>query len=70
MAMLLQLVPLKRWSYAFVALMYPFYMKSEVHLIYRYDHLNVNDRRSQVAMLQLATMNHRLIMMDDEVQVR
>ena len=32
-----------------------FYIKSEVHLIYV--PLNVNDRRDQVAMLQLAIMN-------------
>ena len=35
--------------------MYPFYIKSEVHLIYA--PLNVNDRRDQAAMLQLAIMN-------------
>ena len=45
----------RRWSYAFDALLYPFYTKSEVHLIYV--QLNVNDRRDQVAMLQLAIMN-------------
>ena len=45
----------RRWSYGFVALLYPFYIKSEVHLIYA--PLNVNDRRDQVAMLQLAIMN-------------
>ena len=45
----------RRWSYAFDALLYPFYIKSEVHLIYV--PLNVNDRRDQVAMLQLAIMN-------------
>ena len=45
----------RRWSYAFDALLYPFYTKSEVHLIYV--PLNVNDRRDQVAMLQLAIMN-------------
>ena len=48
----------RRWSYAFVALLYPFYIKSEVQLIYV--QLNTNDRRAQVAMLQLAIMNHRL----------
>ena len=45
----------RRWSYAFDALLHPFYIKSEVHLIYV--PLNVNDRRDQVAMLQLAIMN-------------
>ena len=30
-----------------------------------YVKLNVNDRRSQVAMLQLVFMNHILIMLDD-----
>ena len=45
----------RRWSYAFDALSYPFYIKSEVHLIYVL--LNVNDRRDQVAVLQLAIMN-------------
>ena len=44
-----------RRSYAFDALLYPFYIKSEVHLIYV--PFNVNDRRDQVAMLQLAIMN-------------
>ena len=28
------------------------------------------DRYAQVAMLQLAIMNHRLFMLDDEVQAR
>ena len=36
--------------------------KSEVQLIYV--QLNVNYRRDQVAMLQLAIMNHILIMLD------
>ena len=45
----------RRWSYAFDALSYSFNIKSEVHLIYV--PLNVNDRRDQVAMLQLAIMN-------------
>ena len=45
----------RRWSYAFDALLYPFYIKSEVHLIYV--PLNINNRRDQVAMLQLAIMN-------------
>ena len=58
----------RRWSYAFVALLYLFYIKSVVQLIY--DQLNVNDKRAQVDMLQLAIMNHRLIMLDDEVQAR
>ena len=44
-----------RWSYAFDALLYPFYIKSEVHLIYV--PLKVNDRRDQIAMLHLAIMN-------------
>ena len=39
----------------FRPLLYPFYIKSEVHLIYV--PLNVNDRCDQVAMLQLAIMN-------------
>ena len=42
-----------RWSYAFVALLYPFFIKSEVQLIYF--QLNFNDRRAQFAMLQLWT---------------
>ena len=41
----------RRWSYAFVALLYPFYIKCEVQLIYVL--LNVNGRRAQDAMLQL-----------------
>ena len=41
----------RRWSYAFVALLDPFYIKSEVQLSYA--QLNVNDRRAQVAMLHL-----------------
>ena len=45
----------RRWSYAFDALLYPFYLKSEVHMIYV--PLKVNDRRDQVALLQLAIMN-------------
>ena len=45
----------RRWSYAFDALLYPFYIRSEVHLIYV--PLNVNDIRDQVAVLQLAIMN-------------
>ena len=52
----------RRWSYAFVALLYPFYIKSEVLIYFQ---LNVNDRRAQVAMLQLAIMNHRHIMLDN-----
>ena len=51
----------RRWSYALNTLLYPFYIKSEVQLIYV--QLNVNDRHTQVAMLQLAIMNHRLIML-------
>ena len=47
-----------RFRCAFVS----FYIKSEVQLIYV--QLNVNDRRAQVAMLQLAIMNHRRIMFD------
>ena len=35
-----------------------------------YVQLNVNDRRAQDAMLQLAIMNHKLIIMHDEVQAR
>ena len=45
----------RRWSYAFDALLYPLYIKSEVHLIYV--PLNVNDRRDQVTMLQMTIMN-------------
>ena len=45
----------RQWSYALDALLYPFYIKSEVHLIYV--PLNVNERHDQVAMLQLAIMN-------------
>ena len=45
----------RRWRYAFNALLYPFCIKSEVHLIYV--PVNVNDRRDQVAILQLAIMN-------------
>ena len=33
-----------------------------------YVHLYVNDICAQVAILQLAIMNHRLIMLDDEVR--
>ena len=47
----------RRWSYGFDALLYPFYIKSEVQLIYF--QLNVKDRHAQVAMLQLAIMNDR-----------
>ena len=43
----------RRWSYAFVALLYPFYIKCEVQL-------NVNDRHAHVALLQLAIMNQKL----------
>ena len=57
-----------RWSYAFVALLYPFYIKSEFQLIYV--QLNVNDKRDHVAMLQLTIMKHILIMFDNEVQAR
>ena len=53
----------RRWSYAFVALLLTFYIRSEVQLIYV--QLNVNDRRAQVAMLQLAILNNILIMLDD-----
>ena len=60
----------RRWSLLFVALLDPFYIKSEVQLIYVLNQLNVKDRRAQFAMLQLAIMNHILIMLDDEVQVR
>ena len=49
----------RRWSYAFFALLYHFYIKSEVQL--NYFQLNVNDRRTQVPMLQLAIMSHRHI---------
>ena len=45
--------------------LYPFYINSVVQLIY--DQLNVNDRRAQVTMFQLAIMNHRRIVLDDEV---
>ena len=45
-----------RWSYAFVALLHPSYIKSEIQLIY----VQLN-----VAMLQLAIMNHILIMLDN-----
>ena len=48
-----------RFCCAFVFFLY----NTEVQLIYV--QLNVNDRRAQVAMLQLAIMNHRLIMLDD-----
>ena len=47
-----------RRSYTFVALLYPFYIKSEVLIYFQ---LNVNDRRAQVPMLQLAIMSHRHI---------
>ena len=57
-----------RLGFAFVVLLYPFFIKTEVQLINV--QLNVNDRRAQVAMLQLAIMNHILIMLDDEVQAR
>ena len=55
--MAIQLRPCYDLGYAFDALLYPFYIKSEVHLIYF--PLNVNDRRDQAAtyMLQLAIMN-------------
>ena len=53
----------RRLSYAFVAILYHFHIQSEVQLIYVY--LNVNDRRAQVTMLQLAIMNHSNIMLDD-----
>ena len=53
----------RRWNKAFVAPLYPFYIKSEVQLMYVQS--NANDRHAQVAMLQLAIMNHRLIMLDD-----
>ena len=45
----------RRRSYAFFALVYPFYIKSEVQMI--------NDRCAQVALLQLAIMDHRIIML-------
>ena len=45
----------KLWSYAFVSLLYPFYIKSEVQKIYL--QLNVNDRRTHVAILRLAILN-------------
>ena len=48
---------LRRWSYGFVALLYHFYIKSEVQLIYA--QLNANHRRIHVAMLQLAIMYSR-----------
>ena len=53
-----------RRSYTFVALLYPFYIKSEVLIYFQ---LNVSDRRAQVPMLQLAIMSHRHItcMLDD-----
>ena len=51
----------RRWSYAFIALLYHliFYIKSEVQLIYF--QLNVNNRRTEVPMLQLAIRSHRHI---------
>ena len=52
----------RRWSYAFVTLLYRLYIKSEVLIYFQ---LNFNDRRAQVAMLQLAIMNHKHIMLDD-----
>ena len=58
----------RRLSYAFVALLYPFYIKSEVQLIYV--QLNANVRRAQVAMLQLAIMSHIRFMLDNEVRAR
>ena len=42
----------------FAAILYPFYIKSEVQLIYV--QMNANDRHTQAAMLQ-----HRLIRLDD-----
>ena len=57
-----------RWSYAFVALLHPFYIKSEVQLVYV--QLDVKIQRKGTAMLQLAIMNYRLIMLDYEFQVR
>ena len=53
----------RRWSYTFVALVYPYYIKSDVQLIYV--QLNVNDRRTQVIVLELAIMNTILIMLND-----
>ena len=47
-----------------MALLYPFYIKFEVQLIYV--QLNDNDRRAQVAMLQLAITNHRLVLLGDQ----
>ena len=45
-------------------LLYPFYIKSDFRLINV--QLNANDRRIKVAMLQLAIVNHRHIMLDDQ----
>ena len=45
----------RRERYAFVAPLYPFYIKSEVQLIYV--QLNVNYRRAQVAVRHMAIMN-------------
>ena len=54
----------RRWSYAFVAFLYPFYIISEVQL--NNVQLNANDTRTQVDMLQLVIMNHKFIMLDDQ----
>ena len=55
-----------KWSYAFVAFLHPFYIKPEVQLVYV--QLNVNIQRKWTAMLQLAIMNHRFIILDYEVK--
>ena len=55
----------RRWSYSFVALLYPFYIKSEIQLIYV--QLNVKDR---VLKSLCFNMNRRLIVLDDKLQVR
>ena len=53
----------------------PFDCSCSLLFYYFYVHLNVKtskkiDRYAQVAMLQLAIMNHRLFMLEDEVQAR
>ena len=50
-----------RFRCAFVSFLY----KSEFQLIYV--QLNVNYRRAQFAMFELAIMNYRLVMLDDEI---
>ena len=56
----------RRWSYAFVALLNPFYIKSENQLVYV--QLNVSIQRKWIAMLKLAIMSHIHIMLDGEAQ--